>query len=104
MTRGAETASDTRDRDERYGATLRAAIDRILPPDDFPGAWEAGAGEYIQRQLAGDLHHLATLVYAGLAALDAEAESHFARPFAALDAAERDRLLSLVEAGEVRTA
>jgi len=33
-------------------AQLRAVIDRIIPPDHFPGAWDAGAGAYILGQLA----------------------------------------------------
>lgn len=34
-------------------AVLRAAVDRILPADDYPGAWDAGALEYLGRQLDG---------------------------------------------------
>ena len=32
-------------------SVLRAAVDRILPSDDHPGAWDAGAAEYLERQL-----------------------------------------------------
>jgi hypothetical protein len=38
-------------------AVLHAAIERIIPPDDFSGAREAGAGAYIRRQLAGNWRH-----------------------------------------------
>jgi gluconate 2-dehydrogenase gamma chain len=81
--------------------TLRAAIDRIIPRDDFPGAWEAGAGHYILRQLAGDLRHLAPLLRAGFDALDAEAGHTYGRPFAAIDAEQQDVLLARVEIGNV---
>jgi gluconate 2-dehydrogenase gamma chain len=32
---------------------LRAAVDRLIPPDEFPGAADAGVVDYIDRQLAG---------------------------------------------------
>ena len=35
--------------------TLRAAVDRIIPPDDYPGAWQSGVGDYLARQFEGDL-------------------------------------------------
>ncbi len=84
--------------------TLRAAIDRIIPADDFPGAWDAGAGDYIRRQLAGDLCHLAPLMDAGLASLDAEARTVAGCPFAALSPDGQDRLLADVEHGVVFTS
>ena len=43
---------------ERQAATLRAMVDRLIPPDDFPGGWEAGVGDYLARQLSGDLRPL----------------------------------------------
>ena len=95
---------------------LRAAIQRIVPPDgsavsapddEFPGGWEAGAGDYLLRQLApeGDLHALAGLYAAGLDALDAEARalSPGGKGFADLDAPAQDALLARVEAGNVLT-
>lgn len=30
---------------------LRAFLDRVIPADDFPGASEAGCGEYLRRLL-----------------------------------------------------
>jgi len=30
--------------------TLRAVVNRIIPADDYPGAWEAGIGHYVARQ------------------------------------------------------
>jgi hypothetical protein len=86
-------------------AVLRTAIDRIIPPDDFPGAWDAGAGDYIRRQLAGDLRHLAPLLETGLAALDAEARaSKNGSSFAALAPNQQDRLLANVERGSTIAA
>jgi hypothetical protein len=34
---------------------LRTAVDRIIPPDDYPGAWQSGIGDYLARQFESDL-------------------------------------------------
>src|SRR6185295_11513359 len=88
--------------DPRQTGILRAAVDRILPPDEDPGAWDAGAGEYLACLLAGDLLPLRELVLAGLDALDAEAAARFGPGFAALDPERQDGLLRDVEKGVVR--
>jgi gluconate 2-dehydrogenase gamma chain len=85
-------------------AILRAAVDRILPPDELPGAWEAGAAEYLGRLLEGDLVAMRAVVQAGLAALDAEAQTQAGSGFAALSPAAQDALLRDVETGAVRGA
>jgi len=85
-------------------ATLRAAVDRILPADDFPGAWEAGALEYLERQLDGDLLEMREVVHGGLLGLDAEAVARLGVGFAALPPEDQDALLRDVERGVVRTA
>jgi hypothetical protein len=82
--------------------TLRAALDRIIPPDDFPGAWEAGVGDYLLRQLAGDLAPLLETYRAGLDWLDYEALSVSGRPFADLAPASQDELLRRIEGGEAQ--
>jgi Gluconate 2-dehydrogenase subunit 3 len=79
--------------------TLRAAMDRIVPSDDFPGAWEAGAGSYLLRQLEGDLRSQLPLYRDGLDALNAEAVGAFEMPFADLDTARQDLLLRRVDLG-----
>jgi len=74
--------------------TLRAAIERIIPADEFPSGWEAGAGDYLLRQLAGDLQQFLPTYREGLDELDAEARAAFGMPFAALTAEQQDLLLS----------
>ncbi|HEX5323528.1 MAG TPA: gluconate 2-dehydrogenase subunit 3 family protein [Capsulimonadaceae bacterium] len=83
--------------------TFQAAIDRIIPKDDFAGGWEAGVGDYIFRLLAGDCAALVPLYQQGLAALDAEARAAHGKPFAELSAPDQDDLLRRVEAGKVET-
>lgn len=82
--------------------TLRAALDRIIPPDDYPGAWEAGVGDYLARQWDGDLRHTLPTYQAGLDSLDAEAKTRYGLDFAALEADQQDELLRAVESGAVQ--
>lgn len=81
--------------------TLRATLDRIIPSDDYPGAWEAGVGDYIVRQLAGNLRAFAPALAAGLRALEAEACLTEGASFALLPDLRQDALLARIEHGEV---
>ena len=83
--------------------TLVAVADRIVPRDEWPGAVEAGALDYVMRQLSGDLRNEATIVEQGLAALEAEAQERVGRPLQDLDDEAMDAMLEAVERGEVRT-
>jgi hypothetical protein len=87
--------------DELQRQTLRAALDGLIPADDFPGAWDAGCGDYIAGQLSGQLAHLVPMYRAGLDGLQAEARAEFAAPFHLLSADRQDALLQRVEAGDV---
>lgn len=88
---------------ETQRVTLRALIDRIIPLDDFPGGWEAGVGDYLDRQFVGDLSHLLDMYRAGLDALDAEACATAGVDFAVLAPEAQDALLCRIELGEVVT-
>jgi hypothetical protein len=81
---------------------LRAVVDRILPADGDPGAWDAGAEEYLGRQLDGDLLAMRELVRTGLAALDREARTRSGEGFATLSPEVQDALLRDIESGAVR--
>lgn len=83
--------------------TLRAAVNRIIPPDDFPAGWEAGVGDYLTRQFEGDLKSLVDTYSAGLDALDAEAQTVMGTHFAQAEAEAQDSLLSQIEQGNVKT-
>jgi hypothetical protein len=80
--------------------TLRATIDRIIPPEQFLGGWEAGVGDYLARQFIGDLAAFIGQYKAGLDALDAAARQTHKAPFAALPTATQDGLLGQIEAGD----
>ena len=75
-------------------ATLLAAIDRIVPPDQDPGGAEAGAYDYLISQLSRDLAPLADDYRAFLDALAREAGGSFAE----LTAEAQDDLLRRFEA------
>jgi hypothetical protein len=81
--------------------TLVAAIDRIIPADDYPSASQAGVDVYIERQLAGDLAHRAIEVCEGLNGLDAESLASFDRHFDELDELRQDRTLAALEREEI---
>ncbi|MDE0608661.1 MAG: gluconate 2-dehydrogenase subunit 3 family protein [Anaerolineaceae bacterium] len=82
--------------------TLHAAIDRIIPEDDFPGGVEAGVADYLLRQLGRDLAHLAQDYPRFCDALEAEAQAAHGQAFAALEDGQQDDMLTRVEQGEVQ--
>ena len=88
---------------ESQRATLRALVDRLIPADEFPGGWDAGVGDYLDRQFAGDLSESVDLYRSGLDALEVEARATAGVGFVALAPAAQDDLLRQVEAGDVAT-
>lgn len=80
--------------------TLRALVDRLIPADDYPGGWDAGVGDYLDRQFAGDLERFVAMYRVGLDALEAEARAISDVGFAEMPATEQDDLLGRVERGE----
>jgi hypothetical protein len=88
---------------EQQQQTLRAAVDRIIPPDDYPGAWQSGVGDYLARQFEGDLRPVFDDYSNGLTALDAESRARFQQSFSKLSEADQDHVLGLVESGDVLT-
>ena len=81
---------------------LRAMMNRIIPQDDFPNAWEAGVGTYLERQFERDLQHQVETYRLGLEALDAESQASTGKSFPELGASTQDVLLSKIEVGQVR--
>ena len=82
---------------------MRALMNRVIPADDFPSAWEAGVGDYLARQFERDLQTQLEMYRLGLEALEAEAQSVAGKGFGELDAAVQDLILSQVESGQVTT-
>jgi len=84
---------------ESQQRTLQAVLDRLIPADDYPGAWEAGVGDYIAQQLEGDSKHLLASYRLGLDAMDAEAVTAYGQHFADLYTARQEALISQLERG-----
>jgi gluconate 2-dehydrogenase subunit 3-like protein len=88
---------------KRQDEILRALVNRIIPEDDFPGGWEGGIGDYLAKQLEGDLAPLREVYALGLESLDAEARAVHGAAFDQLAPELSDALLMNVEAGNVST-
>src|SRR5438105_7567017 len=79
---------------------LDAIVARLIPTDaNGPGATEAHAVRYIDRALGGALSASRQAYTSGLAALDRYARSSRGKAFADLTPADRDAVLTDVEAG-----
>jgi gluconate 2-dehydrogenase gamma chain len=80
------------------GETLRAIVSRLIPADENgPGALEARADRYIDRGLAGALKSSRAAYTAGLAAVNAQAQSSKGAAFSKLSPADQDRVLTDIE-------
>jgi gluconate 2-dehydrogenase gamma chain len=78
--------------------TLEAIAARLIPSDDTgPGAAEARAAHYIDRALGGPLSASRQAYAAGLAAVNAYAESAKGAPFHKLAAADQDAVLTAMQ-------
>ena len=76
-------------------------MNRIIPQDDFPDAWEAGVGDYLARQFERDLRSQVESYRLGLEALEAESQAFAGKGFTELDTSTQDVILSRLEAGQV---
>ena len=78
--------------------TLEAIVARLIPSDENgPGAAEARAAHYIDRALAGPLASARKAYAAGLAALNAYAQTSKGGLFASLQPKDQDAVLSEME-------
>lgn len=81
---------------------LEAFVDAIIPADDrSPGAREARVADYIDLLLSEQDAEVKQQWVASLALLDADAATRFGRPFAQLDPASVDTLLSNISRNEM---
>jgi gluconate 2-dehydrogenase gamma chain len=78
--------------------TLEAIVARLIPSDENgPGATEARAAHYIDRALTGPLRSSREAYAAGLAAIDAYAQSKNGAAFARISASDQDVVLTDME-------
>jgi len=84
--------------------TLRAAMDRIVPPDDFPGAWDAGGGDFLAGMFEKELRPVVPTYGDGLDALEAEAQTLYTQAFHEIETAEQDAILNAISEGRTHAA
>ncbi len=84
--------------------TLAAACDQLVPPDDYPGAAEAGVVQFIDRQLATREKDQLDTWQRGVRGLEATARQRAGKSFAELSFEDQTALLQDVEAGRIPTA
>jgi len=83
--------------------TLRAVVDCLIPPDDFPGAYEAGVCDYLARLFQTDLAAQSEFFLAGINCIDAEALERFNNPFTNLTPDQKLATLAAIESADVKT-
>jgi|CXWL01.1.fsa_nt_gi gluconate 2-dehydrogenase gamma chain len=84
--------------------TLSAAVDRLIPKDEDPGALEANVPEYIDRILQSpEIKKLKEDFVPGVAALERRAQRMFKVGFAQATAAQQDELLAIFKESEERS-
>lgn len=80
--------------------TLAAACDRILPPDEDPGAAWTGVVNYIDVQLCGHLRELQDSYRLGIVAMNKSSRLLYGSDFAFLPEAKQIELLTKMEEGQ----
>jgi gluconate 2-dehydrogenase gamma chain len=83
------------------GDTLAAICDTLIPPDQDPGAAEAGVVVFIDTQLAGRERRHRRAYSQGLRAVEALARRVQGRAFTEMTPESRATLLSSIERGDV---
>jgi gluconate 2-dehydrogenase gamma chain len=112
--------------DEHQRQTIEAAMARIIPTDDQPGAREAGTVDFVDRYLSGidyvfakpdgsgferlegmradawrqRIAILREKYVAGIEDLDRRSQRRFGAPFIELDDEQQDKVLTAMERGE----
>ncbi len=84
---------------ETQTQTLQAAVNCIVPADDSPNAWDAGAGEFFRRLFAREPRFLPLYEF-GLDALEAASLQDAGVAFAVRDTDAQDALLQRFETAE----
>jgi len=87
-----------------YSETLRAVVDCLIPPDAFPGAYDAGVCDYLERIFQTDLAAQSEFFLAGIEGIEAEALERFNQSFADLTPDQKTSTLAAIESNDVKTS
>jgi gluconate 2-dehydrogenase gamma chain len=85
---------------DAYARTLAGLCDQIIPADDFPSASQAGAVNYIDRQLARHYQKHQSAYREGLDAADEMSRERFGTGFADASADQRFHIAVAIEKGK----
>ena len=87
---GAEGALDAPQRwlEVIGSAELRAAVDRVIPADEWPGGWQGGVGDYLAER--------GTELLWALSAVERLVDELRSRGFAVAEPDEQDRVLEQI--------
>jgi hypothetical protein len=88
--------------DEHQLNTLKAVVNTIIPPDDFPAGWEAGVGDYLLQQFTRDLQPIVSDYQQWLGALNDEACAVHGKVFAEISSEAQTELLAEIEQGQIQ--
>jgi gluconate 2-dehydrogenase gamma chain len=80
---------------------VEAISSRILPSTDTPGAVEAGSVFYIDKALADPYRTQLPRYRAALAGLERHCVTSFGKSFTAIDSAQQDAVLGMLEDGKI---
>ena len=83
--------------------TLRAVVDCLIPPDEFPGGYDAGVCDYLSRLFETDLATQLELYCTGLDAIETETRARFGTEFSSLTQDAQTATLKAIELGDVLT-
>jgi len=94
-----ESGEDWQNISPAEAITFAAIVDQIIPPDDMPGASDAGVVYFIDNVLGGFMAGASGMLKQGLADLDASAIAAYPDQagFAALDFDQQTEILTQVE-------
>ena len=83
--------------------TLRAVVCCLIPADDFPGAYDAGVCDYLQKLFETDLRDEAEFFTTGLDSIELEARARFGESFANLAPQRQTITLEAIQQGDLLT-
>jgi gluconate 2-dehydrogenase gamma chain len=81
--------------------TLHAVVDCLIPPDEFPGAYDAGVCDYLARLFETDLAPQLAFYRSGLEHIEAEAVARFQTDFHGLTNEQQISILQAIESANV---
>jgi len=84
---------------EQEATLVNAIVDQIIPPDEWPGAKDAGVTNFIDKQLAGTYARYQNDYRNGLKAITVSCQKLYNQPFEAISSEQQIDFLTRMESG-----